>query len=200
MASSAPKKSNSAKLQSLIQSTTSANLKKTLLSSLQGGSDAELKALSSLLKPLFDSAKVKKHCVRCHETFYDHTNGPEACKIDHHEEGEEERTWPGESEMTITLACCRIQYSDESNGPEPPFCFVGPHTTYEGGIDYYYDREEKKMEKQRIKEANAEEDDSYLDDSDSDDSLGSAYDWEEGKNENIRTCEWTGCKVKGRKP
>ena len=135
MSSSNPK-STKATLQALLKSSTPGKIQTCLLKSLNAASTEEREVLSVLLAPLTADAGVSLHCVRCHSTYTENKNHPSACKINHNDEGDSERTEIGYEDMTTTVACCGASF-DSEEGPDTEYCFEAPHTTDVDAVLYY---------------------------------------------------------------
>ncbi|KDR74894.1 hypothetical protein GALMADRAFT_566515 [Galerina marginata CBS 339.88] len=124
-------------LKSLLSVSTAENIQACLIKSLPKATPEELKGLSTLLAPLSDQAGDRKHCLRCHVEYSDNENHKKACKIEHNEEGDSERTNVGSDEMTTTLFCCGIKFDAEHTGCPTRFCIEALHTTDPRKVVYY---------------------------------------------------------------
>jgi len=122
-------------LQTLLKSSAPSNIQETLLNAVKTASDTELEVLAALLAPLSSQASAKKHCVRCHLTYTENTNGSSACKIKHNDEGETEYEIGTDVGIT-TLSCCGISFDSEDT-PDTDICFSARHTTDEEDVLYY---------------------------------------------------------------
>lgn len=101
----------------------------------------QIDTLLVLVQPLASAASTKLHCVRCHKSFFEHTNNSTACRILHHDYGDGERTEIGDDAITITVSCCGIEY-DSEEGPDTKDCIVAEHTTLPEEVVYYDEDED----------------------------------------------------------
>lgn len=118
-----------------------------LLETFHGGAQAGL--ATPAIEPAAEPPKstAEKHCVRCHATYSDATNGRTACVLFHiFGEAEDEGTdgW-GETRSSYACACCSrataFTSGDGGNktferlkGPEA--CWAGRHTTSKRKVNY----------------------------------------------------------------
>ncbi|KZP15147.1 hypothetical protein FIBSPDRAFT_1048371 [Athelia psychrophila] len=125
-------------LKTLIETTSPANLQKALLSALPNSTDEELGALSNMLSSVKKAASTQKHCVRCHDTFYENQNHPKACTIQHTDEAD--TVYVGNTLVAVML-CCGFRFDPEQNNPSK-FCILATHTTNPKDVKYYDEDEE----------------------------------------------------------
>lgn len=130
-----------AALKTLVETTSPANLQKALLAALPNSTDEELRALSNMLSSVNKAASTQKHCVRCHDTFYENQNHPKACTIPHNDEPYTDRAEIGSDRIVAVMQCCGFTYDPEQRDPSR-FCILAMHTTDPKGVKYYDEEEE----------------------------------------------------------
>lgn len=136
MPSKQPTAKNHTALKKLIETTTPDNLQKALLAALPNSTDEQLQALSSMLLPVTKEASTQKHCVRCHNAFFDTQNHPKACTI-MHGQFDGERASVGSDRCVATFFCCDLQFDPEQDDYEGEPCIEEAHTTDPNDVDYY---------------------------------------------------------------
>ena len=134
--SNATLKGKHARILALLKEATPEHIKTALLSSIPNASAPQVDALSDLVASLASAASTKLHCVRCHESFYEHTNHAKACRIEHDGRADGERTEVGDDAITMMEMCCRIEY-DSEHGPPSKWCIVTAHTTRPEEVEYF---------------------------------------------------------------
>lgn len=108
---------------------------KCLLDAAKTASATDKDVILRLLSPLADESTTTKHCVRCHQSYSESTNGPRACKIEHNYT-DSEQDGRDVDLYWVTLSCCGERYNAEYE-PKRRFCIEVPHTTGMEGIDYW---------------------------------------------------------------
>ncbi|KDR74896.1 hypothetical protein GALMADRAFT_1334411 [Galerina marginata CBS 339.88] len=121
---------------------TTGKIQTCLIEYLTKASPAQLETLLSVFSPLLSQARTIKHCLRCHQEYSDNENHKAACKIEHNEDGESERTMIGYEDMTTTLLCCGISFEDKDGHPGTS-CIVAFHTTNLEDVEYYCDEDDE---------------------------------------------------------
>lgn len=131
-------------LKTLLASTTSSQIKAILVTAVSDTLDSQFEALSAIFSPLAQIAANEKHCVRCHKTFHENENGPEACTIPHNDEPVDTfgRDSDDEDDPMMSVACCGTMFTESDGHPDDP-CIVTSHTTDPGIVVYYDDDAEE---------------------------------------------------------
>jgi hypothetical protein len=120
-----------------LNTTSAGNLQIALLKALPGMTAAQFKTLSEILSPLAAATSVPKHCVRCHESFYENENNPKACAIRHNDDADGgERDDYDVDVVYLTLTCCDMEFELDEGEPEG-FCYETTHTANPDEVEYY---------------------------------------------------------------
>lgn len=91
-----------------------------------------------MLSPVTKAASIQKHCVRCHDTFYENQNHSAACNINHNEYANTDRAETGDDALESVLACCYLTYNPEEDSFDgKPGCIVEAHTTNPKDVAYF---------------------------------------------------------------
>ncbi|KZP15148.1 hypothetical protein FIBSPDRAFT_935384 [Athelia psychrophila] len=124
-------------LKSLLETSSSRNVQRALIAALTNSTDEQVKALSDMLSSVAKAASTQKHCVRCHDPFFENQNHPKACTIKHNSEADADRAEIGSDTMVAELACCGYTYNPEEENPSNKPCIFAAHTSNPEDVDYF---------------------------------------------------------------
>lgn len=129
-----PTESEDAKaLRKLLKQSNGDAVYKTITESLGMASPEDLRALRTILAPLFKASSTPLHCVRCHKTYVESGNHKKACVIECEEDPEYTQEYHNGEEGYYKTSCCGRKFYE---GDEPDFCFKTSHTTDPKAVSY----------------------------------------------------------------
>ncbi|KAG8739706.1 hypothetical protein FRC10_005248 [Ceratobasidium sp. 414] len=111
-----------------------------------------LQILKQILDPLFEADAKPKHCVRCHQSFYEAENTHDSCVV---RCGSPENTGYPDEEYEqyymMRTPCCKrlhseVDLDDFESDDEELICYRAKHTTDTKTVKYYYGSDDEREE------------------------------------------------------